>query len=224
MTAIKNITARLKLTAAPGATKSLHLPKLREFLMGLDPQQRKWFFNDFPKLLDSWLSGGMLGKRKSDVLNIEAAPYKGVDGMAVALFKLRDVYPISIPSTIYRFQASRTKVSKPVKKEFSNRDFLKPLNSWTAKKVDPRKGLHTKEKNPVRLAWKVNPKWVCATSHSLLMLAQDASFLQTRGGNFVNRNMAWVDAKAEIFKYRTEQEVLVYLPRGQTMTCLVEPA
>ena len=184
---------------------------IEKFYEGLGTKERKFLTTDFPKLLadwydyprpvkSEWLTAGSILSRR----------YHEPEALAIALGHLKEVYPFTVPRTLYRITGIGRLPKKDQVQVGKGSVARKSLLSWTANSEPYVMDRHVEDKDII-LSWtRVRSEYVVASYKVLPTLCDHLTKLcatvgEDRGASYART--ASIDARL----FAKEKEFLVYL-------------
>jgi len=216
--------------------------QLYDFIVELGDEERLFFYDQLPKLINDWFNG-IAGKGShTDHLQmqfasteIEARSYKKLDAIAIALGYLKPIYKPKLPATIYRsVLVSHSNLPKTKTINFKSDPKWGALQSWTINKKPIVADRNFDEKKQVELvleipATKAN-KHVVTDYVQLAKLANDAMKVADKFNKKMEKegndeadywleNRRWLMLFHTLKDFKQEREVLLYVPTGTALKC-----
>lgn len=211
--------------------------QLYEFIISLQPKERVFFYEGLPKLLDKWFDGMQKDSAHLPIQfashQLEAAKYKDVDAIAIALGYLRPIYTPKLPKMVYRSILSDkiNKLPKTKTINFKSDKKWSALQSWTVNKQPVVADRDVNEEKQIEMvlelpAAKAN-KHVVTDYVQLQKLCKDAIALCPRINKYLEKqgiegdfdDHYWKRALHGILNFKHEKEVLMYVPAGTALRC-----
>lgn len=213
-------------------------PKFVKFFDNLTDRQKSYLGHTLPKTLNYWYEGDLIGDQESEGLEIKARKYYTVEALAVALSHLKEVFPLRVPSTLYRLTHLKETPSGPTVK-ISSKNQLKPLLSFTSLKnpfVYDREFLD-EDLIDVVLEWKADPRlvvmgtdWIVKTAKSI---SKELAGMRSEGmidpklykSSPYRDDMSsnWKSVAKEAAYFSAEKEFVVFLPKNKSLACKWRP-
>lgn len=211
--------------------------RLCEFVKALSPAEQKFFYIGLPRLIDLWFDFLEKGSEHLPMqfasTVVQAAKYKHVDALAVALGHIRHIYTPKPPTNfVYRSLLVDGEDRLPQTDIFNFKSDRKwsALQSWTYKRDPEVNDRNIEQKNPVELVLRTAS--ARAQQHMLTdyiqlrRLGNDAVALCQNIGKTpeadvdgASKTRPWINMLAQINRFSSEEEALLYVPAGTVLKC-----